>query len=140
MQVADLSRLSLALEVSVEQRDSQEESLVVTLKVCKHLDHPVYHASPERRSDLMFDQAILSKTLQLQLARICHDGLSILRVHVNVLSLDLSCSLTTEVSTGMHLCEVGKDHVCVDHVALADMNTSCRLECRFAQVALSLIR
>ena len=43
----------------------------------------------------MLDQAILSKTLQLELACICHDRLSILGVHVDVLSLHLCSRLAT---------------------------------------------
>ena len=139
VQIADLTSLCLALEVAVKQGDGQEESLVVALKVREHLDHPVNHACPQRRSDLVLDQAILSETLQLKLSRVCHNLVTILVIHINILPLNFVGSLTAEMCTGMHLCEVGQDIIGVDHVTLTDANIGCRLEGRLAHVALSLV-
>ena len=76
----------------------------------------------------MLDQAILSKTLKLKLTRVCHNRFTILNIHINVLSLDLSCGLTAQMGCWMHCCEIRQDHIGVNHVTLTDMNAG-GLEC-----------
>ena len=87
----------------------------------------------------MFHEAILSEALQLQLSRIGHDRLSVLGIDINVLSLDLGRSLATEMSRWVSHCEVGQDHVSVNHVAVANMDALSGLERAFSQVALCLL-
>ena len=53
VKITDLSGLRLALKVAVEERNSQEEGLIVTLKVCEYLNHPVDHASAQGWGDLV---------------------------------------------------------------------------------------
>ena len=139
VQITDLTSLCLALEVSIKQGDGQKESLVVAFKVCKHLNHPVNHACPQRWCYLMLNQAILSKTLQLKLSRVCHNLVTILVIHINILPLYFVRSFTAKMCTWMRLSEVRQDIICVDHVTLTDANIGCRLESRFAHVALSLV-
>ena len=140
MQITDLTSFCLTLEVAVKQRDGQEESLVIAFKVSQHLDHPVNHASPQRRCYLVLNQAILSKTLKLKVARVCHNLVTVLRIHINILPLDLICRLSTQMGTRVHLREVRQDVIGgVYHVSLANAKAGCRLESRFAQVALRLV-
>ena len=87
----------------------------------------------------MFHEAILSEALQLQLSRIGHDRLSVLGIDINVLSLDLSRSLATEMSRWVSHCEVRQDHVSVNHVAVANMDALSGLERALSQVALCLL-
>ena len=139
MQITDLTSFCLTLEVAVKQRDGQEESLVIAFKVSQHLDHPVYHACPQRWCYLVLNQAILSKTLKLKLARVGHNLVTILSVHINILPLDFICRFSTQMGTRVHLCEVRQDVIRVYHLSLANANARCRLESRFAQVALRLV-
>ena len=139
MQITDLTSFCLSLEVAVKQRDGQEESLVIAFKVGQHLNHPVNHASSQRRGYLVLNQAILSKTLKLKLPRVGHNLVSVLSVHINILPLNFIGRLSTQMGTGVHLREVRQDVIGVYHVSLANANAGCRLESRFAQVALCLV-
>ena len=125
VQITDLTSLRLALEVAIKQGDGQEESLVVAFKVCKHFNHPVNHASSQCWCYLMLNQAILSKTLELKLSRVCHNLVTILVIHINILSLNFVRSITAKMCTWMHLSKVGQDIIRVDHVTLTDANISC---------------
>ena len=136
VQITDLSRLLLSLEVAVEERGCQEECLVVTLEVSQHFNHPINHASSQSWRDFMPHQAILSEKLLFELPCVRHDRVTILIAHINVLSLDLIGCLAGEVQRRMRHSKVRKDHISVNHVGLADMD---RLETVFTKVALLLL-
>ena len=74
--------------------------------------------------------------LGLQLASVGEDLLAILSVDVDVLSFNLSGGLAGQMSRWVCLSEVRQNHICVDHVRVADMN--CRLQSALAKVALLL--
>lgn len=58
VEVADLARLRLVLEVAVHQAHGQEERLVVALEVRQHLNHPVDHAGAQGRRNLVAHQIV----------------------------------------------------------------------------------
>ena len=72
VQVGDLPPFVLILKVAIQERDSQEEGLIVALKVCEHLNHPVDHASTQGWRDLVLDEAVVSEVLQLELPHVGH--------------------------------------------------------------------
>ena len=63
MQITDLSCFLLVLEVPVNEAHSEEECLVVTLEVGKHLDHPVDHSGTQGWRDFVSHEAIISQKL-----------------------------------------------------------------------------
>ena len=52
MQVTDLFDLDAAFEISVHQRDREEERLIIALEVREHFNHPVYHPGSQASIDL----------------------------------------------------------------------------------------
>ena len=134
VQVTDFSRITLILEVSIKERHSEEECLVVALKVGQDLNHPIDHARTQSWSDFVFHQAVGSEGLDLEVAHILHDRIAILRRDVNVLPFDLSGCKPREMRAGMIQAKVRQHHVLIDHMRAGDV--SRRLERAFAQVAL----
>ena len=68
MQITDLPCFLLIFEVSVDEAYSEEECLVVTLEVGKHLDHPVNHSRTQCWRDFMSHEAIISQKLHFKLS------------------------------------------------------------------------
>lgn len=60
VEVSHFSRVVLALEEAVKDGHREEESLVITLEVCKHFNHPVYHARAESWSYFVLYQTVVS--------------------------------------------------------------------------------
>ena len=81
-------------------------------------------------------QAILSKELLFKFPSVAHDRVAILRVHIDVLPLDIVGRLTGEVEGWVSHAKVRKDHVSINHIGLADM---AWLEGAFTKVALILL-
>ena len=134
VQVRNLTPLRLILEVAIQEAHCEEKGLVIALEVSEHLDHPVNHASSQRRRDLVPHQTIGGQVLQLELAHVAHDALPVLVVHIDVLALDLVGLLTGEVGGGVGLGEISQHHVVVYHVAVADVH-ACGLKGALTQVA-----
>ena len=90
VEVGDLSGVLLVLEEAVQDRDGQEEGLVVTLEVGQDFDHPVNHAGPKGGSYFVLDEAVLGVELDLELSLIDVDVLPIVVAHVGRFALNLS--------------------------------------------------
>ena len=65
MQVTNLDRIGAHPEETVQKTDSQEESLVVTLEISEHLDHPVDHPCSETLCDFVSIQEVSGLILSL---------------------------------------------------------------------------
>ena len=82
-------------------------------------------------------QAINSKELLFKFQSVGHDRVTVFRVHIDVLSLDIVCRLTGEVEGWMGNSKVRKDNVIIiNHIGLADV---VWLEAVFTMVALILL-
>jgi len=65
MQVTNLDRIGAQSEEAVQETDSQEESLVVTLEISEHLDHPIDHPCSETLCDFVSIQEVGGLILSL---------------------------------------------------------------------------
>ena len=86
------------LEESVEQANTEEEGLVVTLEVGEDLNHPVNHASAQGWSDFVYQQGVLGVELGLELTEVQVDAFSILTVNVYVLTFNFGGFFAAQVS------------------------------------------
>ena len=68
MQVADLSRFLFILKVSVNEADSEEEGLIITLEIGKHLNHPVYHSSTQGWRDFVPHKTVIGEEFHFELS------------------------------------------------------------------------
>ena len=116
VQVTDLSNLRLVLKVAVHQTHSKEEGLIVALEVGQHLYIPVDHAGSQGRRDLVPDQTVVCGELLLQLLGVVQYRFPILRIDIDILSLNFR-SGASQVSRWMSHAEVIIDLVGADQIA-----------------------
>jgi hypothetical protein len=91
MKIAYLKSLLCILEVSILKVDSDEISLVITLKVCEYLDHPIGHSSSQIGCDLVISQAICRVYLLLVHSQVLVDVFKQFVINVDVLALIIVC-------------------------------------------------
>jgi hypothetical protein len=92
VQIGDLPDFLFELEKPVKQGDSKEKGLIVTLKICENLDHPIDHSCPQTCGHFVPRQALMSVEgrLDLQIPLVFVDVCTIVHVHMKHLSLYLS--------------------------------------------------
>ena len=92
VQITDFPCVLLVLEVSVDEAHSEEECLVVTFEVGKHLDHPVDHSGTQCWRDFVSHEGIVSQKLDFELSRVVEYRFAIICVYIDVLTLNF-CGL-----------------------------------------------
>ena len=101
MQITDFSCFLLVLEVSVDKAHSEEECLVVTLEVSKHLDHPVDHSRTQCWRDFVSHEAVISQKLHFKLSCVVKYWFTVVCIDIDVLTLDFCSFCSWKVRTGV---------------------------------------
>lgn len=106
MQIWNFLRGLICLQEPVEETDSKEEGLVVTLEVSEHFDHPVDHSCSQRRCDLMVLKTRLGRVKFLQLPCVRVDRSWVFGIDVDVLPFNIGSSFSWQAHTRMLIVEI----------------------------------
>ena len=93
VQVRNLSRILLVLEVPVHQAHSQEEGLIVALEVSEDFNHPVNHSSSQNWGNFVLDETVSGQQLLFKFTNVQVDRFAIFYIDIDVLSLKLASGL-----------------------------------------------
>lgn len=91
MEIWYFSSFLFSLEISVEEWDSQEESLVITLEISEDFNHPVDHPWSESPCDLVSTQTVSSVELNFQFSLVLIYFQTIISINVVAFSFDFCC-------------------------------------------------
>lgn len=103
MEAGDFQWAWTILEVTIHERDGDEEGLIIAVEVGEHLDDPVHHTSADWRCDLVPLETICCIKLELLRPEVLLYVAAKFGPQIQVLSLDVSRGSARHVPRWMAL-------------------------------------
>ena len=106
MKITDLFLDFASFEVSIKKTNSQEECLIVAFEICQYLDHPIDHSRSKVSINLMVPKGIGGIEFTLKFSQVFVNIRTQLIPHIDVLSLNIRCGFSWELSSWMRLAHI----------------------------------